>query len=120
MLPIISETDYKKLGQAVVEKQSHETTLLKKLLKKLHIVKDQDVSKKTIRLNSIVILWHSLLRKIVRFRIVLPHKADLKSRNISVLTPIGMALIGHKENDSLTVAVPGIEKEFTVLRVTND
>lgn len=120
MQPVISETDFNELGQLLVKEKTPETKFLKDLLKRLKIVKDSALLLKTIRLNSIVILWNSLLKKIVKFRIVSPLKADLKSGNISVLSPIGLALIGRKENDDLILNAPGLEKRFKVIKVTNE
>lgn len=119
MQPVISEKDYKELGQLLTKEKHYELKFLRALLQRLRIVKEQEISKKTIRLNSLVTLWHSLLKKIVRLRIVAPEKADLKNGHISVLSPISMALMGHKENDVLTVQVPGIEKQLRVIKVTN-
>ncbi len=120
MQQVISETDHHELGQLIVSQKKHEIKFLNVLLKRLKIIKEKDISKKTIRLNSLVVFWNSLLKKIIRLRIVLPHKEDLKSRRVSVLSPISMALLGHKEKDNLTVSAPGIEKRFRILRVIND
>jgi regulator of nucleoside diphosphate kinase len=120
MQPVISETDYNELGQLLVKEKNHETKFLKILLKRLRIVKEKDISKKTIRLNSLVIFWHSLLKKIVWLKIVAPEKADLKTRQVSVLSPISMALMGYKENDDLTINIPGVQKKLRIIRVTND
>lgn len=119
MQPVISEKDYEELGQMLTKGKYYELKFLKTLLQRLRIVKEQDISKKTIRLNSLVVLWHSLLKKFVRFRIVLPEKADLKKRQISVLSPISIALMGHTENDTLTIHAPGVEKQLRIIKVTN-
>lgn len=120
MQPVISEKDYKELDHILVKKETHETKFLKTLLKRLRIVKDNEVSKKTIRLNSLVVLWNSLLKKIVKFRIVSPGKEDLKAGKISVLSPISMAIMGHQENDTLTLNTPGLKKELRVIEVKNE
>lgn len=120
MQPVISEVDYNALGQLIVKQKNHETKFLRVLLERLKIIKEKDISKKTIRLNSLIVFWNALLKKIVRLRIVLPHKENLKARHISVLSPISMALIGYKEKDNLIMSVPGVEKKLRILRVIND
>jgi regulator of nucleoside diphosphate kinase len=120
MQPLISEADYNELGQIIVTKQDGETKLLKNILKKFRIVKEVELPSKIIRLNSVVVLWNDLLKRIVRLRIVLPDKEDLKARKVSVLAPISMALLGRKENDDLIVHVPGVEKQLRVIKVTNE
>lgn len=120
MQPVISEIDHNVLGQLIVKQKSHEIKFLKVLLKRLKIIKEKDISKNTIRLNSLVVFWNSLLKKVVKLRIVLPDKENLKTRHVSVLSPISMALMGYKEKDSLTLSVPGVEKRLRILRVINN
>jgi regulator of nucleoside diphosphate kinase len=120
MQPVISETDYKKLGQLIEKQKTYQVPFLKTLLKRLRIIKEKDLPKNTIRLNSLVVFWNTLLKKIVKLRIVLPEKEDLGTRNVSVLSPISMALMGHKEKDNLTISSPGVEKKLRILRVIND
>lgn len=119
MIPVISEMDHNKLGQLIVKQKNHETKFLKMLLQRLKIIKEKDISKKTIRLNSWVIFWNSLLKRIVRLRIVSPEKEDLKTRHVSVLSPICMALMGYKEKDNLFLPIPGVERKLRILRVIN-
>ncbi|MBL7932914.1 MAG: GreA/GreB family elongation factor, partial [Bacteroidia bacterium] len=85
----------------------------------LKIVRHPKLLKKAVRLNSVVLLWHSVLKKIVKFRIVLPNNADLKTRKLSVFAPISMAILGKQENDLVKVKIGGIEKELRVLKVIN-
>lgn len=119
MQPVISEVDHNELGQLIVKQKNHDVKFLKALLKRLKIIKEKDIPKNTIRLNSLVVFWNSLLKKIVKLRIVLPDKEDLKSRHVSVLSPISMALMGYKEKDNLFVPIPGVERKLRILRVIN-
>lgn len=88
-------------------------------MSKIRVVRDELLPKSTIRLNSVVLLWHSILRKTVNFRLVSPDHADLKNRNISVFSPIGMAIMGHSENDRIAVSIGGIGKELKIIKVLN-
>lgn len=120
MQPVISEIDHNELDQLIVKRKNHEAKFLKILLKRLKIIKEKDISRKTIRLNSLVVFWNSFLKRIVRLRIVSPDKEDLKARHVSVLSPISMAIMGYKEKDNLIVSIPGVEKKLRILRVIND
>ncbi|MBA3681616.1 MAG: GreA/GreB family elongation factor [Bacteroidetes bacterium] len=119
MAPVISETDYNLLQAIIVTGLAAQTSFLKELLKKLRIVKDKEISNTTIRLNSVVEIWNAVLKKIVKFRIVMPEKEDLKKRHISILAPISIMLMGRKENDQVINKNSGIEKHFKVIRVIN-
>jgi regulator of nucleoside diphosphate kinase len=118
MHSIISDADLRAIKE-VANRNSREINFLQKILQKSTIIKDKMLPKKTIRLNSLVLLWHSILKKAVKIRIVLPHKADLKKRNISVFAPISMAILGFKENDRINVRLGGIAKELRIIKVIN-
>lgn len=119
MIPAISENDFQTLEKVLERKQSHYKTFLKGLMKKFRKVKDHEVSKKTIRLNSVVELWHSLLQKVIKVKIVLPSQENLMTKNISFFSPMGIAMIGYTENDLITISGPVLNKELRILRVTN-
>ena len=54
----------------------------------------------------------------VTYRIVGADEADIKQKMISVNAPIARALIGREIGDSVEVAIPAGEKEYTILDVT--
>lgn len=119
MIPAISEVDFQKLEDVLEKKQSHYKTFLSDLMKKFKKVKDDEVHNKTVRLNSVVELWHSLLKKVIKIRIVLPSQENIHKMNISFFSPISMALIGYTENDLITLSGPGVNKKLRILKVTN-
>ena len=119
MEPIISENDYQELEKIIKKEKTRETPILIKYLRKLRIVAEREISRKTVRVNSLVHVWHSQLKKIIKIRIVWPHKADFNFKSVSVFAPISMALLGRKENDNLSVVTSGITKEFRIIKVIN-
>lgn len=120
MQPVISDVDHNELGKLLVKQKNQQIKIFKVFLQRLKILKEKDIPKNTVRLNSVVVFWNSLLKKIVKLRIVVPEKEDLKAMQVSVLSPISMALLGHKEKDTLTMCVPGVEKRLRILRVSNN
>jgi transcription elongation GreA/GreB family factor len=120
MKPIISEKEYKQLSLALRKKKVYYQNFLKSLMQRLQKVKDFEVHIKTVRLNSIVELWHSLLQKVVKFKIVMPRQANLSKKNLSVFSPIAMALLGHKENDIVFLEGQGVDKQLRIIKVTNE
>lgn len=119
MKTIISEADLVQLMDVLQSTSEHEAGGLKQLLCEATPAKEAEVPPKTVRLNSLVVLWHSFLKKMVRLRIVLPDKADLSHRNISVLAPLSLAILGHRENDCVTVNIGGISKQLKIIKVSN-
>ena len=53
----------------------------------------------------------------VRYQIVGEDEADLGVGKISVLSPIGRAMIGKSEEDAIVVATPNGEREYVIDRV---
>jgi regulator of nucleoside diphosphate kinase len=51
--------------------------------------------------------------------IVLPDKADIKERKISILSTIGTALIRFRQGKNIRWQVPSGKKTFTILDVNN-
>ncbi len=116
MNSIISDADLRAIQNAA-QKNKNDSRFFKKLLRKKKVVQDEHVPKHTVRLNSLVVLWHSILRKVVKIRIVLPGEADLKQKNISVFAPISMAIFGSRENDSIHMNIGGLKKELKIIKV---
>lgn len=120
MIPTISETDFQKLDEVLEKKQSNYKKFLKSLMNKFRKVNEHEISRKTVRLNSVVELWHSVFKKVIKIKIVLPSQENLNTRNISFFSPISMALIGYTENDLITLKSAGINKYLRIIKVTNN
>lgn len=52
--------------------------------------------------------------------IVTPDRANIKQKKISIMAPIGTALIGFRQGQKVKWKVPGGNKMFTILEVSND
>jgi len=95
---------------------------LKRLLDELktaQIVDNDELPKDVIRLNSKVSIeaengWKKTLQ------IVIPSDRDLKNDKISVLTPMGAALIGYSQNDAITWEFSKGEQKLTIVAVEQD
>ena len=119
MSAIISISDYKALAKALVKQGFKERSFIKGILRKFRFVKENDMTTKTVRLNSIVEVWNSILKKIIKIRIVLPSMANLKEGYVSIFSPISLALMGRQENDKVEMNIPGLKKELRIIKVIN-
>lgn len=120
MKPIISESVYKKLRQLLKKSNSPEIKQLDAELSKAEVVKDKELKKDIVSLNSIVEFIGDSLNKPLRLQIVLPEEADLAKRKISIFAPISIALIGFKEAYTFNWLFPSGTKQMRILRVIND
>lgn len=106
---------------AAKEKQSLLEGRIKDLGSKLASAQIIDTSKATpgrVVFGATVCLEDSDTGEKVTYRIVGADEADIKQKMISVNAPIARALIGREIGDSVEVAIPAGEKEYTILDVT--
>ena len=92
---------------------------VKKLIGELEtawIVDNSEMPEDVVRFNSIIDIgskggWYKT------FQLVLPTESDIKKDKISILTPMGAALIGYAKNDSVIWDFPKGTKELTIKQV---
>lgn len=121
---IMAKSDYKTImhhltyngGQSTFSGKDAEE--LAKELKKAKVVETEDLPADVVRLNSRVTIRDEKEGRLLELMVVTPDKADIKERKISVLSPIGTALIGFCKGHKLNWKVPSGTKWFTILEVT--
>ena len=105
-------------GRAAFDRQNAEE--LKNELKKAKLVNEADFPSDVVRLNSKVKIKTEKKDEIMELMIVTPDKADIKKRKISIMAPIGTALIGFRQGQKVRWQVPSGKKTFTIMEVIND
>jgi len=88
-------------------------------LKKARLVTKDEFPSDVVRLNSKIRVRESGGNKVMDLILVTPDKADIKEKKISVLAPIGTAVIGFKKGKTINWEVPGGKKRFTIVEVFN-
>ena len=88
-------------------------------LKKAKLVSKDTFPEDVVRLNSKVKIKDAGINKVIELILVTPDKADIKKRKISVMAPIGTALIGFRKGQKVNWQVPAGRKTFTIMEVIN-
>ena len=88
-------------------------------LKKAVLVKRTDFPPDVVRLNSVVKVKADDRNELIEITVVTPDKADIKEKKISVMAPVGTALIGFRKGQQVKWNVPSGQKTFTIVEVTN-
>lgn len=88
-------------------------------LKKATLVNSEDLPDDIVRLNSTVLVKDEKANKFLELKLVTPDRADIKQRKISVLSPVGTALIGFRKGQKIKWDVPSGTKTFTILNVVH-
>jgi regulator of nucleoside diphosphate kinase len=88
-------------------------------LKKAKVVHKDELPLDIVRLNSTVTIKEEKENKIMELTVVIPEKANIKQKLISIMSPIGTALIGFKKGQQVKWKVPAGKKTFIIMDVQN-
>ena len=105
-------------GKTVHDRKNAED--LQTELKNAKLVTRDNFPPDVVRLNSMVRIKTEEKDDIMELVLVTPEKADIKEKKISILAPIGTALIGFRQGQKVKWRVPAGNKTFTILEVFND
>src|SRR5882672_1952378 len=93
---------------------------LKADFKKGKLVSREEFPEDVVRLNSKVKVKEATNDKVMELILVMPDEADIKQRKISVMAPVGIALIGFREGQQVMWQAPSGKKTFTIMEVVNE
>ena len=88
-------------------------------LEQAHIRNEEDMPTDVVRFNTWITIgskngWHK------KFQLVMPKESDVKTNKISVLAPMGLAVIGYAQGDSVVWTFPNGEQQLTILKVEQE
>jgi len=95
--------------QALLARQKNAGEALEKLaaeLDRARVVAPEDIPQDIITMNSTAQLRELLTDDVMTYTLVFPDRADYEAGRISVLAPIGTAMLGQREGDELEWEVP--------------
>ncbi len=96
---------------------SNSLELLQQELDRAILCGVDDLPKDVVSLNSQVLVTDLESGKRAEYTIVFPREANYEERRISVLAPIGTALIGYKAGAEVEWPTPGGLRRFRIERV---
>ena len=115
---MLTEEDFGLLQRFTHHAPNEEMSLAYELARAI-VVKEYALPPHTVRLNAEVTVIDQETDKVMQFSIVLPHHADIQQRKISILTPMGTALIGFRKGEVVEWKMPAGLKKFKILDVVN-
>ena len=89
-------------------------------LKKAVLVSKEEFPADVVRINSTVRIKADGREEILELKLVTPGNANIREKKISVMAPVGTALIGFRKGQQVKWMVPSGQKTFTILEVMND
>jgi regulator of nucleoside diphosphate kinase len=123
---VLRKDDYKLLisylnsfyGKTALDRRNAED--LHAELKKAKLVNKDNFPGNVVRLNSKVRIKAEDKDEVMELMLVTPDKADIKEKRISIMAPIGTALIGFRQGQKVKWQVPAGKRTFTIVEVTNE
>jgi regulator of nucleoside diphosphate kinase len=109
------------LAERAADRDSPVGDYLVEELSRAQIVPDEACAPDVVRIGSSVTYRDDATQRVRTVSLVYPHDADIALNRVSVLTPIGAALIGLSPGQSIEWPTPdGSMGSITVLEVRND
>ena len=109
-----AEYDAAKEEQAEIEAR---IVQLEKMLRNAEVIDEEGGAKDTISLGATVTVLDVEFEEEMEYTIVGSAEADPMNGRISNESHVGMALLGHKEGDSVSIDTPDGEAIFKVLKI---
>ncbi|QDU26750.1 Regulator of nucleoside diphosphate kinase [Anatilimnocola aggregata] len=91
---------------------------LERELVRATITSPEELPRSVVALNSTVWLRDLDTEELERYMLVLPHEADVVRQRISVLAPIGTAILGYRLRDIIEWPVPQGKSRLEIVKVS--
>ena len=114
---IITTTDFERLQSVLDTTSSPASELLDFELRRARVVEPREVPADVVTMNSSVVYEDCDTSERREVRVCYPRDANVTAGRVSVLAPIGSALLGLRVGQSITWSVPNGTKRIRVVEV---
>jgi transcription elongation factor GreA len=112
-----AEYTYAKEAQGMNEKKVAE---LEDKLARANLIDESAMSKDEILIGAKVKLKDLDSAEELEYSLVAEEEADYSAGKISVSSPVGEALLGHKENDTVDIKIPAGTLRYKVIKISRE
>ncbi len=119
---VVTSSDYEQLC-ALVESPQYRTlqplltTQLREELEQCKIVDPHKVPRGVVTMYSKVQVYDPALDETETYTLVYPHEADINEGRLSVLAPMGMALLGAKVGETVNFEAPAGMRQLKIKKI---
>ena len=110
-----AEYDAAKEAQALNEKRISE---LEDIISRARIIENEGISGGEVLIGAKVTLKDLSSGKEIFYILVSPPEADFEQRRISITSPVGQALLGHRKGDTVEIKVPAGIKRYQIIDIS--
>jgi regulator of nucleoside diphosphate kinase len=114
---LISDQDFERLSLLVQHSESHTAQLLEEELARAHVVPQTQIPKDIVTMNSKIRFLDEATAKESEVTLVYPKDSDVTKGQVSVLAPVGMALIGLKVGQWIEWPMPNGPRKLKVISI---
>jgi len=119
---LITTNDYQRLTgligfASLKEKMPESVNRLNEKFKSARMLAQDRISPKVITMNSRVLLKEISKGRQAQVTITYPHDADPREGKMSVLSPVGLALLGRQVGDNVSWEVPSGIGNFEIIKI---
>ncbi len=122
MNPIIAQSQLNTLNSLLAEQpfgqNLREVMQLRQELERAQIVTDEEITDDIIQIGSRCTIEEMKSKHQMELVLTSPNEADVKLKKFSVLSPLGVAIIGFKQGLEFEWLMPGGLRNFKVLSVS--
>jgi len=116
---VLSQLDYQRLVPLIRNSELELADALDEELSRADIVTPQDLPQDAVAMNSVVTFRDLETKTDNTVTLVFPAEANIAEKKISVLSPVGVALLGLRIGDRIQWPMPnGKHRHFEILDVT--
>ena len=119
----ITDLDFKRLQELVKaarefnQEEEKYVDRLQEELNKATIVEENRLPKKIVTMNSKVELFDLADKETMSYILVFPEVANIDKGKISILSPLGTALLGEKEGDEIELNLVHGTRKIKIIKV---
>lgn len=115
---VLSEDDFKKLSALIASQRSDSVEGLEEEIGRAVVLPEGDVPDDVVSMDSQIRVLDLKSAAEHEYRLVFPHEANASEGRISILAPLGVALIGLRVGDEYEVLAPNDRlRPFRVLSI---
>jgi len=106
---------------AAKEEQQHlemRISKVEEMLSRAQLIESSELPNDKVYILSVVKLKDLRTNEEVEYRLVSPEEADFEKNKIAVTSPIGKALMGRKEGETIEIKAPAGVLKYKILSVT--
>jgi regulator of nucleoside diphosphate kinase len=114
---LVTDQDFERLSLLIQHSESKTAGLLEEELARATVVPQREIPQDIVTMNSTIRFTNEENGKESEVTLVFPKDADVTNGQVSVLAPVGMALIGLKVGQSIEWPMPTGPRKLKVVRI---